>query len=75
MKTKYYYEVHVKFPKGGYSICVSSIENLTEDEVIELVPQENFEEEGDNELIDYIDVLTEKEAFEWFGEDRIIKLD
>ena len=69
-----YYDVHVKFPRGGYSICVCTQEDLTEEEIIDLIPQSEFEEMQDRELVDYIDVLTENEAFEWFGKDRIIKL-
>ena len=69
-----YYDVHVKFPRGGYSICVCTQEDLTEEEIIDLIPQSKFEEMQDRELIDSVEDIDEEEAFEWFGKDRIIKL-
>ena len=41
---KNYYDVHIELPNGGYSICVSAQKELTDDEIISLIPQNKFEE-------------------------------
>ena len=70
-----YYDVHIELPREGYSICVSAQKELTDDEIINLIPKNKFEEVEDRQLIDSIEEITEKQAFEWYSESRIIKLD
>jgi hypothetical protein len=60
----YYYDVHVKIPKNGYSVGVKSEVELSDDEAIELAKNQNkFEENSDVDYVDYVDELT-KEEFE-----------
>ena len=70
-----YYDIHVELPREGYSICVKTDKDLTEDELINLIPQNKFEEKGDKDLIDSIEEITEQQAFDWYDESRIINLD
>jgi hypothetical protein len=72
---RFYYDIHVNYGHGGYSICVSAQKELTDDEIINLIPKNKFEETEDRELIDSIDEITKKQAFDWYSESRIIKLD
>ena len=72
---RFYYDVHIELPREGYSICVSAQKELTDDEIISLIPQNKFEEKWDRELIDGIEEINEEQAFEWYSESRIIKLD
>lgn len=70
----YYYDVHIELPREGYSICVSTQKELTDEEIINLIPATKFEEFGDRQLIDSIDEITEKQAFDWYSKSRIIKI-
>lgn len=71
---KNYYDVHVNYGNSGYSLCVSSKEKLTDDEVVGKISTLNkWDEKGDSTLVDSIENISEKEAFEWYGENRIIE--
>ena len=52
---KFYYELHVNYGHGGYSIAIESDKELTEDEAITQAKLESkFEEPWDADLVDYV---------------------
>ena len=72
---KIYYDVHVNYGNGGYSLCVSSNDEVEDDVIISKISDlDKWEEKWDSTLVDYIDNIPEKDALEWFGESRIINL-
>jgi hypothetical protein len=72
---KNYYDVHVNYGKSGYSLCVSSNDEIEDDIIISKISDLNkWEEKGDSTLVDSIEKIYKKEAIEWFDESRIINL-
>jgi len=71
-----YYDVHVDYGSGGYSVCVSSNDELTDDEITSgITLLGKWEEKGDSYNVDSIESISEKEAFEWYDESRILKVE
>jgi hypothetical protein len=65
----YYYEVQVIIPnESDYSFAIPSEIELTDKEVINIAKRENkFETDWDDEYVDSIDLISEKDFNEWYS--------
>jgi len=64
---KYYYELHCFFGgNNGYSIFVEVDKQMNVDELVQWCrDNKKFEEEGDEDYVDYTEEITELEYNEW----------
>ena len=65
----YYYNVHVQVDnKNGYSFGIKSEVELEDGEVINLARiEKKFEEEWDDEFIDFMEEVSEEQFNEWYN--------